>query len=179
MGKKIWLVLYLLFLWGFSYGKNWHDFGEKAIFTFITNDYEKLFSMFYIPPGYEKNKKEDFENDREAIVEWGKFIAKKFGNIKSFSEVNKIDQRFFKFAINPGPFKELKYKTGKFVIYNVQFSNYGNGYIAFEIINIGDNLYLKSVVLILPENNPKTNEFYEELFKFMINLAKKQEGRRR
>lgn len=168
-------IIVCFFKYSFSLSSNdINKFSEKAFFTLITGNYEKLFSMFYIPSDYDKT---DRENDREAVIRGIKYVMGQLGEIKSFYRVTKIDEMFYKFAIYPGPFEEIQNKKGFLNVFKVEFAKFGSGYIGFESLGINSKLYLKKVIFLLPQQNSESIGIIQRVVKYMLDMSDKQSKR--
>jgi len=170
----IFFFLFFPFRLSFSMNSDIDKFSENAFFTFITKNYEEIFSMFYMPSDYNKT---DRENDREAIVNGLKYIMGQLGEIKSFYRVTKINEMFYKFAIYPGPFEEIQNKKGFLNVFKVEFTKFGSGYIGFESLEINSKLYLKKVIFLLPQQNSESIGIIQRVVKYMLDMSDKQSKR--
>jgi len=171
----VFFFLFFLFRLSFSVNSNTiNKFSEKAFFTLIIRNYEKLFSMFYIPSNYDKT---DRENDREAIVNGLKYIIEQIGEIKSFYKVNEINEKFYKFSLYPGLFEEIQNKEGVLSVFKVEFTEFVSAYIGFEILKVNSKFYLKKVIFLLPQQNSESIGIIQRVVKYMLDMSDKQAKR--
>ena len=166
-----WILWFLLCSFAFS-SPDIIQFSVTFMGKLGVKDYEGVFEDFYIPSDYtEKNIKED----KEAITEMIKFIIEKqVGEIKRFSIINKIEEKFITFSCATGPSEEIEKLKKTPVIFEVEFSEFGRGYIIMEIGKKKEKFKVTKLIFCLPSSNPKSVSVVQNCFSLMMKIAQKQ-----
>ena len=166
-------LLFLLFLSSFAFSSpDIIQFSITFMGKLAIKDYEGVFEDFYIPSDYtEKNIKDD----REAITEGIKFmIEKQVGEIKKFSIINKIEEKFITFSYSTGPSEEIEKLKKIPVIFEVEFSKFGHGYIIMKVGKKKEKFKITELIFCFPSSNQKSVSIVQNCFSFMMRIAEKQ-----
>lgn len=169
MRKWIWWFAFSSFVFS---SPNIKQFSITFMGKLGVKDYNGIFEDFYIPPDYtEKN----IRDDREAITEGIKFIIEKqVGEIKRFISINKIEEKFITISYSTGPSEEIKKLKKVPVIFKVEFSKFGSGYIVMKITKEKDKFKITDLIFCLPSSNPKSAPVVQNWLYFMMRIAEKQ-----
>ncbi len=127
------------------------DVPKVFIKSYNSGDFVSASKLFHIPASYTQ---EQVSHEKEATVKVLELIRNEFGKITSYRSPSG-SYSFHRVMFGTG---DLRYwnKHPRFtkVVYEVEFSKLGRGYITIALVNINKKTEIRQIIYGLPMNSP-------------------------
>jgi hypothetical protein len=145
------------------------SFTDSCIKAIQSGNFDEAARSFHYPPNYSP---EELEKDRNAVKLGLMELCKVFGTV----EGSKLLQRpviFYLFAVGGGDLRYWeKYPESIQVKYEVTFSNEGEGFVVFNVVQISKKCELRSAAFGIPIDSPNAKERMGKIAKHMMDFMK-------
>jgi hypothetical protein len=146
------------------------NFTDNCIEIIQRGDFDEAVELFHYPPNFSpKELSKDKKEVKLGLVE----MSKLFGTFEKWEKAQGFVV-YYQFDICGG---DIPYwnKNPQFieVRYRTIFSNEGEGFVSFRVVQISKKLELRSVAFGIPINSPKAKERFEKIAKHMMDFMKK------
>ena len=141
----------------------------KRLFKYLkNNDFDKAAGLFHYSPDFSKKEK---ITEKKHMKEWLVFIRKEFGRIESYKNASPV--KCYQVIILPQDFKYWKKIPLEYsLVYKVQFSKLGEGYIAIDYSYIKNIPEIRTIHYGLPLSKSGSKKIIYNIGNKMLNIMK-------